>query len=182
LPRSRAFASLRGRASSRRKTAWAPGPFNTAPELMNSAGVSLWNQGAQAVDAGLTIVRIRGSFTIWQTLATTAGDGFNDCALGICIVTENAFGVGGVAAIPSPLTDIGWGGWLYHRVIGPLITLSVTEEAISGLSMARIQIDTKAMRKVKETDIVVGMVELGMEQGNSQVEYAVNTRMLSKLP
>jgi len=141
----------------------------------------VWSVGQQALEDGLTLVRIRGQFTVCITATTTIGDGFQRFGLGICIVSENAFGVG-ATAIPAPLTDVGWDGWMWHYLGGQLRGFSTTELGVAPMEAVRVEIDTKAMRKIKESDIVVGVIELGSEVGASTLEFAAETRMLFKLP
>jgi len=52
----------------------------------------------------------------------------------------------------------------------------------AGPSAVRIEIDSKAMRKIHLTDNLVGMVEATDEVGVSVVTAVLQTRMLLKLP
>ena len=112
-------------------------------------------------------------------LATAVGDGFENFAMGMCVVSENAFGVG-VTAIPAPITDIQWDGWIWHSSHGHITSLSTTEEhRITGARI--IPIDSKAMRKLKNTDVLVGVVQLGTEIGTATVDFSARTRLLVKI-
>ena len=119
---------------------------------------------------------------MWLESVGTVGDGFAQIAHGICIVSENAFGVG-VTAVPSPLTDIGWDGWIWHQLTPGLFGLSVTEsENVGALSMIRYDIDSKAMRKQKSTDFLIGVSEFAGEIGAATLQFITETRILDKLP
>ena len=49
------------------------------------------------------------------------------------------------------------------------------------LSVVRMTIDSKAMRKFKETDVLVGVIETADEIGTSVLKANMNVRLLSKL-
>ena len=134
--------------------------------------------GTQALFDGLTIARIHGNLTAWLEVVGSIGDGFDEVGFGICVVSENAFGVG-ITAIPFPLTDIGWEGWMFHRLLGPMVGLSVTEGENTGpISQFRLDFDTKAMRKIKASDVLVGVMELGTEIGAATLTFGMQSRTL----
>ena len=170
-----------GGGSNRRLTGWSAGPRQANPAQITATGAALWVTGAQAPEDGLTVVRLRGMFSCWLEVATAIGDGFNEVAIGICNVTENAFGIG-ITAVPTPLADMAWNGWLLHMNLGPFISLTTTEETSTGLSMARFEIDSKAMRKTRASDVIIGVIEVGAEQGAATLEFGATTRLLDKLP
>jgi len=169
----------RTRGSSRRRTGWDAGPA-LARSVVSSAGVTLWPTGAAAAQDGLTIVRIRGEFAINLTVVTSAGDGFASAAIGLCVVTGDAFAAG-ITAIPTPLADISWDGWMFHQLIAHL-TARQTAPLNVAFSALRIPIDTKAMRKIRDTDVLVGVLEMGTEVGNASAQVSGVTRALVKLP
>ena len=146
-----------------------------------AAGSSLWSVGALATVNGLTIARIRGEFVHNITLATSVGDGFESFAVGIRIVSAEAFSVG-ITAIPSPLVDSDDDGWMWIFMGGHLTSRETTEVNRGPIGAQRIPIDTKAMRKLKEGHLVVGLVEYGTESGTSSVRFSAETRMLALLP
>ena len=167
----------RGR-SSRRKTSWSQGPRGTLSISTNAQ--TIFASGAQANVPELTLVRVRGE--LWITLSTVdaALSGFPQVAVGICNVTENAFGAG-ATAIPAPITDINWDGWLWFwqgRFTSPSGTLTDAD----GATNARIVIDSKAMRKVHVTDTLVGVIQTTGEIGTATMVANMETRVLDKLP
>ena len=178
----RGFSSGRtfGR-SQRRKTSWGAGPAQPVLLGQSAAGTTIWAAGSQALDDGETLVRIRGQYSIILDLVTAAGDGFGESAMGIGLVTSEAF-VAGVTAMPSPLTDMDWDGWIWHQLFGPFRGQSTTELGVFPLEAVRGEIDSKAMRKVKEGMILFGATELGLEVGTADLAFGATTRILFKLP
>ena len=130
--------------------------------------------GQQSTIDGLTVARIRGEFLGFNSAVAAVTDAFRFAA-GICKVSENAFGAGG-SAIPDPLADISWDGWMWHTTgwLGGLI--------LEGAGLARVEIDSKSMRKLPETDLLVGMVSTDSEAGTVTAQFKLITRMLVLLP
>ena len=177
------FRGARSRLQSvRRKPSWNQGPAQDAASARTAAGATLWNQSAVALESGLTLVRLHGELSMWLEAVTTIGDGFLTWAFGVCIVSQNAAGVG-ITAIPHPLTDANWDGWWYHSLHSAIIGLSVTESDNTGpVGQVRIPFQTKSMRKIKATDEVVGVLEMGTEVGAATATFTAETRMLVLLP
>ena len=85
--------------------------------------------------------------------------------------------------MPTLVDDADWGGWLWYQAIGPMVGLSVTESENNGvLAKVRIEIDSKAMRKLKPNETVFGAFEFTTEVGAATVRFAMDSRMLVKLP
>ena len=164
--------------SVRRKTAWIPGPDGT--DTLSAAGRFVFPTITQILIDGITIVRTHGECLIHLNSVVSALDGFTNVAFGMCIVSENAAGVG-VTAIPAPFSDQGWDGWFVYWT-GSLIALTATESfGNAGSSMIRLPIDSKAMRKIKSTDFIVGVLEVSSEVGAAVLGAELNTRHLVKL-
>ncbi len=115
-------------------------------------------------------------------MATAAGDGLFG-ALGLAIVSDEAFAVG-VTAIPGPFTDAPWGGWFWHEYFH----LRGVAAQSQGADIPRnttgdmfLKIDSKAQRKLGENQTIVGMIEVGAEQGTAGAVFVADTRMLFKL-
>jgi len=166
----------------RRKTSWGVGPRQLNLPSITANGSFMWEAGAQTSLDGITLVRLRGSAVFWLEVVTAIGDGFTEVGLGFCNIPENAFDVG-VTAVPTPLTDIGWDGWLYHKLLSPIFGLSVTESDNRGpLGQVRVDIDSKAMRKTRASDLIIGVVEVAAEVGTATLQFVGETRILDKLP
>ena len=175
MPNRSRFPRTRGGA--RRSTSWSAGPRGVTGTI-SASEVSIFGTGTQATVDGLTLVRTRGEILLSLDSGTAIDDGYQ-FAFGLCIVTENAFNAG-VASVPTPLTDIAWDGWLFHTQ-GNLKIASTTIENGLGTTNARIPIDSKAMRKFKNTDVMVGVLEV-VETTTANMRAALESRLLLKLP
>ena len=164
--------SFRSRA--RRRVGWSDGPSTS--QQFTATSLLIWSVGAQANSDGLTIVRIRGEMLMWLSSVAALTDVMTG-AFGICIVNENAFGAGS-ASIMSPFDDAEWDGWMYHK----FFHLGALADGSSGAGVFRDSIDSKAMRKIKETDVLVGITHVGSESGTVVMNTAVDSRVLIKLP
>ena len=169
----------------RRKTSWTAGPKGTAGTITSNTQV-IFPTGLQALLGGLTIVRLRGELLARIITSSAANDGFLEVALGIGVVSENAFAVG-VTAVPHPVTDIDWDGWLYHRMFSLSSSAAVSAAGASTNGMfslaeaVRIEIDSKAMRKFNDQNVLVGVLETAAEAGTTTMTAELNTRTLVKL-
>jgi len=143
---------------------------------LSSNTTAFWTVGQEAT-SHQTIVRIRGEITVFISSAAAALDGFQQYRIGIGMVTQDAFAA---AALPTPGGDSDWPGWLWYHSGGALVEFS-TIEAGQGMSMARIAIDSKAMRKWRLNETVFGAVTTAGEVGTATLDISASTRMLTKL-
>ena len=152
-------------------------------QLPLSAGDTrtIWTLGSSVTRDGTTLVRTRGELTACLSVVTTIGDGFDELAVGICVVTDKAFAAG-AASIPGPLQDLSWDGWLWHQLFSSFRGFATTETGRGPMEAVRLAIDSKAMRKLKESDVIVGCVETGAEIGAATLLFTADTRMLLKIP
>jgi hypothetical protein len=88
----------------------------------------------------LTLVRTHGVFSAWFEVSTGTFDGFDGVAFGLCIVSENAFNAG-VAAVPTPIADEAWDGWIVHRHTGAMVSDSTTEVHRSPLAARNLEFE-----------------------------------------
>jgi len=162
----------------RRQTSWSPGPVGLTAGL-TATGSSIFAGGAQALEDGLTLIRTRGMLTTQVSVVPNLSAGnFFSYAVGICIVSENAFGVG-ITAVPTPLTDIAWDGWLwYHTGIGGIIPGAGNPTADEPVA---IEIDSKAMRKIKQTDIQIAVLEVVEIGAAGTFTAEIESRVLDKI-
>ena len=175
------------RRSVRRKSAWSQGPGSTAVQTqLTGTSAVLVGQGATITLDGITQVRLRGLLSMHLPSASAALDGYAG-AFGIAIVTLAAFNVG-VTAVPTPITEVGWDGWLYHtffdlRAPGLIDgTASVdVDNMLPTTAALRIDVDAKAMRKGKVDEVTVGVIE-ATEVGTALLSWRFNSRLLDKLP
>ena len=172
--------------SQRRKNAWVAGVgSNQAGQSVSATGKAGVSLGAGINVDGLTLVRTRGEFQMYLESASSAGAGFIG-AVGLAVVTDQAFNVG-ITAIPGPVTESNFDGWLYHRffsvIAGGIIDggAAADHDQVNAMSAAvRVEIDSKAMRKVKEGETIVGIMEF-TEIGTAVARFFMDSRMLFKL-
>jgi len=178
LPRRSGFSQAR-HSSLRRKTGWGVGPGGNSVTKILASGVTLIGAGSISVSESLTLVRTRGSLQAFIVGATlpAVGDGFH-CTFGICIVSEDAFAVG-VTAIPDPNSDSAWDGWLYHRYFD--LHVGNTSLPVIGPTFFNLEVDSKAMRKWRESDVMVAVLQTN-EIGASEMDVYFDSRILLKLP
>jgi len=126
---------------------------------------------------GLTVVRLRGRFSIYLTLATAVGDGFQG-AFGIGLATAAAVAVG-ATAVPTPITEQQWDGWLYWTPIS-VHGAVVSSTALGNETKMDFEVDTKAMRKLTTEDALYSMIQV-TEIGTATAEVFFDSRVLIKL-
>ena len=166
--------------SLRRKTSWTGGPLGRFGEF-SSNSVQESSTVLQAILPGLTIVRIRGHVSLALASATAVNDGFDEVGIGLAVVSENAGITIGVTAIPAPIDDVGWDGWMWHW-LGNIQAMNTGASIGHGVGNMLIPIDTKAMRKFKESDVLVAMIQVAGLNGTVGMQAVINTRTLLKLP
>ena len=163
--------------TARRRVSWTSGPIGGTGAL-SASGSTLFPTAQQAALDDLTIVRLHGSLLLLIDSVAALGDGFS-WSFGICVVSENAAGIG-VTAVPEPLTDVAWDGWFVHEQ-GDLKGVTTTTMDNLGGKIERRSIDSKAMRKLHNTDVVIAVLQV-VETGDAAMRAFFRSRMLSKLP
>jgi len=183
--RHRAGGGFRQRGP-RRQTEWVTGPgLATGLQAPFSASGPALVNGRFDFGTDATLVRLRGRMRLILDTSTALGGYVG--AFGIAKVTTAAATVG-VSAIPTPVTEALWDGWLYHQHIQ---LISGDAIAGSGVSLAGNQangttaaldlvIDSKAMRKFENLESIVAVMEL-TELGTATMNWMVDTRFLVKL-
>ncbi len=186
----RGFPRLSRNRSQARKTAWNVGPqtgVDGAPETIAASSSVLGTGLAVVLVDGITMVRTRGELVLTLLSTDQVVGGFHG-AFGIGVATTAAVGVG-VSSIPTPITEETWGGWLYHRFFSimsnSVLDSGVTSEA--GLALptsgsVRIDVDSKAMRKLEVDQTVYCIVEVIRLGSAASMRFSFNSRILVKLP
>ncbi len=174
--RSRGRSSFRNVTSARRRTGWSIGPCTADSPVSVSASFS----AVVSVEATqvITLARIRGMYELYLTSSVSSvGDGFRG-AMGMCRVQEEQIAVG-ITAIPLPLTDEDWDGWLWHEYWH----LHSPTTAFDGAAavFTRGVIDSKAMRKFSPSESLAWVIE-GFENGVATMEFSMCSRALEMLP
>ena len=168
----------RGRSPQKRQVAWTAGPGGSGITSITASGSSIVGSGLESTDLDeLTLTRTRGILDIFMDgPGVTDGDGYFG-AFGIGIVTEPAFAIG-ITAVPTPITEISWNGWLWHTFF------SVHDGDVSlapndGVRQ-RFMIDGKAQRKLGQDEVLMGVIEV-VEIGAATLNVFFDTRVLWKL-
>jgi len=173
-------------SGTKRSTDWGLGPGSSTAVTSFSTSVSkIIGSGVTPTNHKLTIVRLRGEFTGALLTAAAAGTGFIG-ALGVGVVTNAAFAIG-PTAVPDPIADMEWDGWMYHRFFsclsGGVIDggAAADHDQVNGTYGAfRYDVDSKAMRKIDEEEILVAIVGL-TEIGACTMDIRFDSRLLLKL-
>ena len=165
--------------SQRRRTGWDNGSGGIATlNTVTSTSVALVGSGFIIFADGNTIVRTRGMIQCILTAADAPLSGFRG-AFGICIVSEDAFAVG-VTAVPDPVDDAEWDGWFWHQFYSLMQPITFAAQSTAS-AILTIPIDSKAMRKIGATDVVV-LVGEHIESGTASMTVVADSRLLFKLP
>ncbi len=100
-----------------------------------------------------TIIRRRGLFSIQHSSASADSDVSG--AIGTCIVNGEAFDAG-VASVPTPVAEADDDRWFWHQYF------SISNRFDSGpvqRGQANWVIDSKAMRKLSSSDVMITVME-----------------------
>ena len=171
----------------KRLNAWSVGPISATQAITSTTPV-LWTAGVVLESADeATIVRIRGEALIYLVASSATNAGGFTGAMGIGIATSAAFAVG-QTAVPTPLTESDWDGWMWHRFFtlqsaGPIDSgvAADIDQTNPTTAALRVEIDSKAMRKLQADYVVYGAVEMGVEAGTADARFSADSRMLFKL-
>ena len=166
------------RSGSQRRTDWLGGPSGVLTSI-TASGAQGFALSSAATIAGSTIVRIRGYLQFLLTAAGAAADGFTG-AFGIGKSTGEAITIG-ITALPTPLADAAWDGWMYHTFFSiRAFTGTLSDQNNVGQTF-NMHIDSKAMRKINPEDALFAVVEV-TEIGVSSMAGSLDSRILVKLP
>ena len=102
-----------------------------------------------------TLVRARGSID-FQPLSFGADLEITG-AFGMGMVSAEALGIG-VTACPEPFSDADWGGWMVWTLFSYVLEVQDATGLIA-LANVRIEIDSKAMRKVEPSSALIFIAE-----------------------
>jgi len=171
--RSRGFHPVR-----RRTKQWDAGP-NAVGQAVSATGGTIWTSGV-ATSIEVTIARIRGYFTLNLESIAGVGEGFAG-AIGMGLVSSASFAIG-VTAVPTPVTEAGWDGWMLHQFFDVrAITATIADGANAASIVFRTDLDSKAMRKFQDDMTLMAVVEV-TEIGTSVGRFQGDTRILTLLP
>ena len=152
----------------KRRTHWTG---STGAATVTATGSNILASRAGPHD-GSTIVRVRGFANAVLESASAINNGYSG-AFGIGIVSTAA-ATAGVASIPTPFTEIGWEGWLWHSFFS---VFRMIDPGANGNAYQRLEIDSKAMRKWNEDETLVFVSEV-VETGTSSIDVGIFARVL----
>ena len=127
---------------------------------------------------GLTVARIRGDLLMYLRGATAVGDGFSG-AFGIGKATKQAVDLG-ITSVPFPVDEMDNELWIYHRFFN-LHAHTATENDFHGSAFMRVEVDTKAMRKLDEDQVLYAALQTELD-GTATMETWFNSRLLFMVP
>ena len=140
-------------------------------------GLSISSGGSQLSDitgqfgAAGTIFRVRGELLASIDSPTDGAKVL--ITAGIIRITEEQLAVG-ITAVPNPLADLD-ADWLWHGFV-PL--MFVTPDAASGEAAGRLVIDSKAMRKMRQGELLGMVVDSNALTGTDAVDIVFGVRIL----
>ena len=164
-------------ARSRRLTGWDLGPGGTAATSLSASAALVLGSGVIILQDGLTLVRTRGRLSVILNTSANLGEGFQG-AMGIGITTAQAFSDIGITALPHPIDEVDWDGWLFHTFLGVHEGLAA---ATNGSGNIDYEVDSKAMRKLTENMVIFAAIQV-VEIGVSTAKVHFDSRCLFKLP
>ena len=156
----------------------ARGSRKTDFEWVGDTGVSASNIEVQtavlSVGTGIpaTLHRLRGNVLV--NMDVGAADQSMVVGLGVALVSTDAFTVGGTS-LPSPIDDDEF-PWIWHQFV-PL--RSITGTQVDEPSQSRyIEVDSKAMRKVKPAQTLVLVSDSVLLSGSPTYDVTAGIRFL----
>jgi len=167
--------SNRGSVTPRRRKGWDFGPGGTAVTVISASSSVFLGMFVQPTTDGLTLLRLRGMLSFYLTAAAAAADGFQG-AIGIGIASAAAI-TAGAASVPTPITEQSADSWIFWSPIS--IHVPVASNLLAGVQ--HHVVDTKAMRKLDDTDGIYAIVEL-VEVGAATIQLNFDSRILFALP
>ena len=122
-----------------------------------------------------TLIRTRGRLAVLADTSSTPG-AFGVLTMGVIVVTAAAQTAG---AVPTPSTDVG-SDWLWwnRAIVGAAAGDVIGEE----VTIDRMDVDSKAMRKIGNNEVVVFVAELISCEGTLVVNLCGGLRFLLKAP
>ena len=177
LPRG----SSRGRARlpSRRRKGWEEGVMGGVVVTQTASGSIFVGSAVTPTLDGLTLLRLRGSLFLGLRAGAAGVDRVRG-AFGIGIATAAAVAVG-VTAVPTPVTEQSWDGWIYWENFYLENQDGTTQTYEDGSGLVRMPIDTKAMRKLTEDDAIYAAIET-THNGTVVLSVQGDSRILFALP
>jgi len=165
-------------ASRKRRMSWEGGNVDIADlTTVSPLAVTVLTEAQLENFPTPTLIRSRGRINAYTDPSATPGS-FAVVGVGLIVVTAAAAAVG-VTAIPTPLTELG-SDWLWWD------SLSVGSDAAdvigSTITVDRLSVDSKAMRKIGNNQVVLLVAEMLTCEGTMVVNLCGTLRFLLKAP
>ena len=176
---ARRQAVLRSRGRSRQRVEWGISKMSDAVSLAaNSVNVQTSSTSLLLLldqATAPTIVRLRGDIIVQATGTATHAV---LVGVGVAIVSTRAATIG-PTAVPRPVTESDF-SWMWHKFIH-LVVKASSDTVGSVATIVRVEIDSKAMRKVLSTEEELVMVtETDNGAGNAGILFMGSLRVLVK--
>ncbi len=168
MPRATRRAPVRG-SRGRIAPSWTY-TQSSAPTTVAAGSITLLATFTPATEFDVTVLRTRAHIEVFSD--QSAGVEFQCGAFGMCVVSDRA-AAAGVASLPRPSSDGGDDIWFLHQ---PFMTHGTA--AISAFTNW-MDLDSKAMRKVENGQVIVVLVE--NFSGTTGLLFQDSIRVLAKL-
>ena len=132
--------------------------------------------GLALTEAAATLVRTRGMLAV-RVAAAAAGNSITRGALGMIVVSQDAFDIG-LTALPGPLSDSqnDWFLWV------PFTLMHDDQLAeFDSKFVASVPFDSRGMRKLKFGDVLAAVLEVDSDLSGSALDAALVLRTQTKL-
>ena len=149
------------RPGPKRETSWLALPLLTTTFAPNVSAAIYSLVTADQARRPFTIVRIH--LTVFITSDQAAAEERYELAIGACVVSDQAQAAG-IAALPTPFTEIGSDFWMLHKVMMSTF-LFLTAIGVEEPAGQYAEIDSKAMRKVNDAEDFLVIAESGAGGG-----------------
>ena len=163
---------VRVRGGSKRATEWFAAPAVSA--FTSLAAATALIDTAFVFGDPVTVVRAVGMLVAQSD--QVAGDEEPFGAIGLAVVTDQAFAIG-VTAVPTPYTDGGSDAWFMHSYWATPVRAPTAVGVNKVSSIYRF--DSRAMRKVHADQTVILMMENG--SSTHGVTFMYECRLLVKV-
>jgi len=166
------------RAPARRKTTWEGAVINLTSTTGADVAQALVTETTFENHPNPTIVRMRGHLLL-SVVSGAAAPSDAIIFMGIKLTTASAFAAG-VASLEAPFPDIG-SDWIWWdvRSMRTRVAVVATDSGSTSLD-TRVNLDSKAMRKVEPNKLLMLMVTNLVVTSTMSVEVRGGVRILLK--
>ena len=175
MPRARSRVVQR---SARRSTVWL-GFTDTDFTLIaanSQSGVVAVPEASLEEFPNPTLVRTRGQIDVKSSDTGAVNDDVRWTA-GLAVMDAKQVAAG-VTAFPFPGSDSNWDGWFWWST--GIVRQVMTPDFSEGLTYNRKVIDSKAMRKIGQDQVVACVIETQNAAGTNGILVSVSARFLFK--